>query len=78
MADQKPKKRVSREPVVVDAKVIESARKIIFEPQPRKTFKCRVCGEPGATDESEGLCWVCRRLKISAWKEVELQSPLNE
>jgi hypothetical protein len=24
------------------------------------------------------LCWVCRRLKISAWREIEQQVPLSE
>ncbi len=26
---------------------------------------------PGASKRNEMLCWVCRRLKISAWKDVE-------
>ena len=49
-----------------------------FRPAARKTYKCRVCGDKGASDESEGLCWVCRRLKISAWKEIETQLPAGE
>ena len=26
----------------------------------------------------EPLCWVCRRLKISAWREIEQQMPMQE
>jgi hypothetical protein len=24
------------------------------------------------------LCWVCRRLKISAWREIEQSMPIQE
>ena len=65
-------------PDIVDPKLLASAKKVVFEPSIRKTFDCKVCGEAGASQESEGLCWVCRRLKISAWREVEMQLPLNE
>lgn len=34
-------------------------------------LRCRVCGNPGASKRNDMLCWVCRRLKISAWKDVE-------
>ena len=61
-------------PDIVDPKLLASAKKVVFEPSIRKTFDCKVC----ASQESEGLCWVCRRLKISAWREVEMQLPLNE
>ena len=32
---------------------------------------CRVCGSTGASRKDDMLCWVCRRLKISAWRDVE-------
>jgi hypothetical protein len=40
--------------------------------------KCRVCNSPVATNSREGLCWVCRRLKISAWADADNQAPLQE
>lgn len=45
------------------------------EPQETKgaQAKCVVCGDPVAQLSTEGLCWVCRRLKISAWREVDNQ-----
>ena len=66
------------QPPIIDVKVKQEAQRIVFEPRPRKTFACKVCGDAGATEESEGLCWVCRRLKVSAWREVEMQIPMNE
>lgn len=63
---------------VVDPKIAQQAQRIVFEPKARKIYDCRVCGDPTASDESEGLCWVCRRLKISAWREIETQLPMSE
>ena len=63
---------------VIDPAVLKSAREDIFRPTPPKTFSCKVCGEAGATEQSDCLCWVCRRLKISAWHEIEQQTPLSE
>lgn len=37
-------------------------------------LRCRVCGTPGASKRHDMLCWVCRRLKISAWKDIEKMS----
>ena len=68
---KKGRSRSVNEELVVDPKLLQSAQDIVFEPKPLKTFACQVCGSEGATTQSEGLCWVCRRLKISAWREVE-------
>ena len=38
---------------------------------PNNQLLCRVCGSLGASKKDDMLCWVCRRLKISAWKDVE-------
>ena len=32
---------------------------------------CLVCGSRGTVRKEDQLCWVCRRLKISAWRDVE-------
>ena len=44
----------------------------------KKPAKCSVCGDETAGVGPEPLCWVCRRLKISAWKEIEQQMPVQE
>jgi hypothetical protein len=33
--------------------------------------RCEVCGQPRSPRSADLLCWVCRRLKISAWRDVE-------
>jgi hypothetical protein len=48
---------------------------------PRKTTKrgkCVICGGDVAPFSTEALCWVCRRLKISAWRESENQPSIQE
>ncbi len=76
------KKRVSSKTTgghqMIDPALLESAKRTIFKPTPPSTFPCKVCGEKGATEQSDSLCWVCRRLKISAWREIEQQIPLSE
>jgi hypothetical protein len=45
---------------------------------PARPAKCVVCGNECAPTSTEGLCWVCRRLKISAWREVDQQLPAQD
>jgi len=44
----------------------------------KKARPCVVCGADVAQLSTEQLCWVCRRLKISAWRENDNQAPMNE
>ena len=44
----------------------------------RKTAVCVVCGEEVAPFSPENLCWVCRRLKISAWRDADTQAMMQE
>jgi hypothetical protein len=44
----------------------------------RRGRKCHVCGGEVAAFTSEDLCWVCRRLKISAWRENDNQAAMQE
>jgi len=37
----------------------------------RQQLTCSVCGSRGGVRKDDMLCWVCRRLKISAWRDVE-------
>ena len=36
-----------------------------------QALACKVCGNRGTVRKDDQLCWVCRRLKISAWRDVE-------
>jgi len=44
----------------------------------RKKKGCVVCGSEVAPFSEENLCWVCRRLKISAWREADSQAMMQE
>ena len=74
----KRKIQVKPEPVV-PAALLEQAKKSISPDRLKKIEKCSVCGaETASVAAGESLCWVCRRLKISAWREIEQQMPLQE
>jgi len=70
------KAQLKAEPVV-PAEMLEQAKRSISTDHLKKTVKCSVCGAD-ASAADEPLCWVCRRLKISAWKEIEQQMPAQE
>lgn len=59
--------------------IIESARQFLDVERKRPAAKCVVCGDPASSlDAAEPLCWVCRRLKISAWRDADHQMPAQE
>jgi len=63
---------------VVPAEILEQAKLSISADRLKKLVKCSVCGAETSIAGSEPLCWVCRRLKISAWREIEQQMPIQE
>ena len=66
---------------VISADLLEKAKKSIQADTLMRQAKCTVCGSegaPAATDPDEQLCWVCRRLKISAWRDSDQQMPAQE
>ena len=58
--------------------VLEHAKRSISPDRLKKTSKCTVCGTETQTNGDEVLCWVCRRLKVSAWRDIEQQMPAQE
>ncbi len=64
---------------VVPPEMLEQARRSISEDRFKAPVRCFVCGsETTPSADSEPLCWVCRRLKISAWRDIEQQAPAQE
>lgn len=68
---------------VVEPGLLESAKRSLSMDRIKKPVKCSVCGSECSSFDSpaqdtEQLCWVCRRLKISAWGEIEQQMPAQE
>lgn len=68
---------VSETPVIPQA-LIEEAKRAIETDRMKHMARCTVCGEECAPNSSEGLCWVCRRLKLSAWRDTDTQMPVQE
>ncbi|MBZ5603697.1 MAG: hypothetical protein LAO79_15460 [Acidobacteriia bacterium] len=71
----------SAEPVsetVVPDSIVEQARRAIEAERVKKPALCVVCGGDCAPNSSEGLCWVCRRLKLSAWRDNDSQLSAQE
>jgi Zn finger protein HypA/HybF involved in hydrogenase expression len=56
---------------------LKKKKTVEVEQEPRR-LKCTVCGSDVAPNSEEGLCWVCRRLKISAWADSDNQAPMQE
>jgi hypothetical protein len=64
-------------PLVPEA-IIEQARRAIEADRIKKPEQCIVCGSECAPNSTEGLCWVCRRLKFSAWRDSDSQMSVQE
>jgi hypothetical protein len=76
----KRKMQVKPEPVV-SVEIIESAKRSVSADRVERAkppAKCIVCSAETVPGSAEQLCWVCRRLKISAWRDVEQQMPAQE
>jgi hypothetical protein len=58
---------------VIDQALLDQAKRAITSDQIHRVEKCSVCAAPCAPNSAEPLCWVCRRLKISAWRDSDQQ-----
>ena len=63
---------------VVSEAIIEQAKRAIETDRLKKPATCVVCGGECAPNSTEGLCWVCRRLKFSAWRDSDTQATAQE
>jgi hypothetical protein len=75
------KKKPIGEPIIAP-QILEIAKKSIASTRPTSHKRCAVCGAsctaPNGPQASEDLCWVCRRLKISAWRDADQQISAQE
>jgi hypothetical protein len=67
-----PVESVNPEAIVVQARLAIEAERV------KKPAGCIICGEESAPISAEGLCWVCRRLKLSAWRDSDSQMSAQE
>ena len=76
------KKKPVAEPIV-SPEILEMAKKSVNSDKPVLSKCCAVCGASstpltGPQVEEDDLCWVCRRLKISAWRDSDQQMSAQE
>ncbi len=71
------KKAPAADPVIA-REILEKAQQAAHPDTLPRVSKCEVCGAECPPNSAEQLCWVCRRLKISAWHESEQQMPIQE
>ena len=69
---------VELETPVIPQALIEEAKRAIETDRMKPVARCTVCGDECAPNSTEGLCWVCRRLKLSAWRDSDTQMPVQE
>ena len=72
------RKAVAKAEPVIPAEILERAKRSISPDSLKQPVACTVCGGETSGVGEEPLCWVCRRLKISAWREMEQQLPAQE
>jgi len=65
------------EPVIAE-EILRTAKMALESERPQAGVRCVICGGEAAPTSAESLCWVCRRLKISAWRDVDAQIPAQE
>lgn len=66
------------EPVVIDEELLRKAKLALLSDGPIVFAKCIICEGEAAPNSTEKLCWVCRRLKISAWRDSDQQMAVQE
>ena len=76
-----PESAMKKKPVpssIVSSEILEQAKQSLQADIPRSQTPCSVCGSEAAPISAEPLCWVCRRLKISAWRDNDAQISAQE
>lgn len=69
----------SESETVVDQRILETAKAALRSDHiPPRAKRCSICGSDAAPNSNESLCWVCRRLKISAWRDSDQQLNAQE
>jgi len=77
------KKKPIAEPII-SPEILEMAKKSVDVERRVSQRLCAVCAAPCTSIaapqgvDEEDLCWICRRLKISAWRDSDQQLSAQE
>lgn len=63
---------------VVPKQILDEAKRAVHADTIARAAKCVVCGSERSANATDELCWVCRRLKISAWHDSDQQASAQE
>ncbi len=72
------RRRIPTSEPVIASEILDTAKQAAQPDKLPSRNKCVVCGAECSSNAPDQLCWVCRRLKISAWHESEQQMPAQE
>lgn len=74
------RKKAGETEAVVPLEILEQAKRSVQSDSLLRKARCSVCGADCAplNNDEEKLCWVCRRLKISAWRDSDQQMSAQE
>jgi Zn finger protein HypA/HybF involved in hydrogenase expression len=64
--------------VVIDREILRKAKLAAETERPKSASRCEICNAEASPNSTENLCWVCRRLKISAWRDSDQQVSAQE
>ena len=62
----------------VEQEILDAATAALRTDIVKPVGRCTICNADSAPNSTESLCWVCRRLKISAWRDSETQMNAQE
>jgi hypothetical protein len=63
---------------VVPPQILEQAKRAVEPDRLPRPSRCVVCDSECSANTPDGLCWVCRRLKNSAWRDIDPQLSAQE
>jgi hypothetical protein len=66
------------EPVIAPEILELAKRASVPAEKVARAAKCTVCDSECSSTSTDQLCWVCRRLKISAWRDADIQMNVQE
>lgn len=72
------RKPIEKDQKIIPDEILANAHLAAGLDPKKPKVRCEVCAGEVTPNAVEPLCWVCRRLKISAWRDSDLQAAAPE